>query len=179
MPLDAEGVRQREAHPPTRIVRDAAGLPVGLLGLRPVEEVPLQVRDVGGGDEVAVDVLGAQELRRPEVGVHRPLGIGGDHDQAAPGGRTLGGGRAPEHRARGPQVVREHRTELVVEHPTDERGLAAEAGDARDRVGGGATGRLDRVAHGRVDLLGARRLDERHRTLHEAVGLDEGVVLDG
>ena len=32
-------------------------------------------------------------------------------------------------------------------------------------------------AHGRVDLLGALRLDERHRTLDEAVGLDEGVVL--
>ena len=85
--------------------------------------------------------------------------------------------RGGELHARGADVVAEHRTELVVVHPPDERGGPAERRDAHHRVGGRPAGDLRRRAHRRVELLGARGVDERHRALLETVGGDELVGL--
>ena len=177
--LDAERVRERERDTAAGVVGHAAGLPVGLLGLRAVEEVALEERDLGGRDQLAVDVLRSEELRRAQVRVHRALGVRCDDDQAATGGRALRRGRRPEHHARGPHVVREHRAQLIVEHSPDVGGLAAEAGDAGDGVGGRSARRLDARSHRRVELVGPFGVDEGHRPLDQAVGLDELVGLVG
>ena len=88
-------------------------------------------------------MLGPEELRAPEVGVHGALGVGGDDDEAAAGGRPVGGRRAVEGHAGGPEVVGEHGAELVVADPPDVGGPAPEAGDAGDGVGGRAARHLD------------------------------------
>src|SRR4029450_690131 len=49
----------------------------GLLRLGLVPEVPLEVRDLGVGDEVRGDVFGPELGRGTEERVHRPLGVGG------------------------------------------------------------------------------------------------------
>ena len=84
--LDAEQVGQRQRHLAAGIVGEARGGPVGLLRLGPVEQVALEEGHLGAADQVGVDVGRAEAGRRPEVGVHRAVGVGRHDDQAAPGG---------------------------------------------------------------------------------------------
>src|SRR5690606_24960233 len=100
-------------------------------------------------------------------------------DEAATGGGPVGGGLGPEHHAGGAQAVGEHGAELNVEDPADGCRLAAAAGDARDGVGGGPAGHLDARAHGLVQGLGPVGVDEGHRSLDQAVVVDEGLRLVG
>src|SRR3546814_11006756 len=68
----------RGAHRPARFFR--------------IPQIAFEIEDRTGGDQIAVERAFGQELRRAEKGVHRPLAIGGDEDQAARGG---GLARAP------------------------------------------------------------------------------------
>src|SRR3546814_19408696 len=79
----AEGVREGEGEPPLGVVGDPAGRPVGLLGLWTVEEVALEERDLSGGDQLAVDVLRAEQLGGAEVRVHGALRVGGHQIERA------------------------------------------------------------------------------------------------
>ncbi len=69
--------------------------------------------------------------------------------------------------------------ERIVGHLAEEGGAAAEAGDARRRVAGAAAGGLDRRAHAAVEQLGAPGVDQVHRPLDDAVGLEERLVALG
>src|SRR3546814_1015852 len=58
----------RGAHRPARFFR--------------IPQIAFEIEDRTGGDQIAVERAFGQELRRAEKGVHRPLAIGGDEDQA-------------------------------------------------------------------------------------------------
>ena len=119
---------------------------------------------------------GCEQRRHAEVGVHRPLGVGRDDDDAPPG-RQVGVGRAgPERDADGAQVVAEHRAELVVADLADVRRPPAERGDAAHRVGRRAAAHLDGAAERLVQVHRPLGLDQRHRPLDEVVLGDEAVV---
>ena len=78
-----------------------------------------------------------------------------------------------------PAAVMSWRIDLaqqVVADLADVAGLAAERRDAGDGIAGRAAGSLDAGAHGAVDRLGARLVDQRHRALVHRLGGEEGVV---
>ncbi len=179
MALHAEQVRQREGDLAARVGGVLRGGPVRVLRLGPVEQVALQERHLGAADQLGVHVAGAEERRGAQVGVHGAVGVGRDHDQAAPGGRAIADRRVGEVDALGLHVVGEHRAELVVEDAAQVGGAAPEAGHPGHRVAGRAARHLDGHAHGRVELLGPLGVDQGHGALHEAVGGDELVGLVG
>ena len=72
--------------------------------------------------------------------------------------------------------MREHVAELVLRDLADVGGLAAERGDAGDRVRGRSARGLDAGAHDRVQPIGRGGVDEVHRALGQAVLLQEGIV---
>jgi hypothetical protein len=178
VPLDAEGVAERERHLAAVLVRHAGGHPERLLGVRAIEQVALHVQDLAVGDRRRVDVVGMQQRRHAEVGVHRPLGIGRHDDDAPARGHLLGGGAGAraERDADSAQVVTEHVAEVVVGDLADVRRLAAEAGDAGHRVGRRAATHLDRRPERLVQADGALGLDERHRTLDQFLRGEEVVI---
>ena len=134
--LHAEGIGEAEGHFSPVGPRHFSGGDEGLFGVIAVPQVALQVEHLGLGHHLQVEVCGIQAHRCPEVGAHGALGIGGDQDQAA-GRRGSCGGRwrfeAGAHRA---NVVGKDRPKLVVPHPANEAGPAAQLGDARQGVGG-------------------------------------------
>jgi hypothetical protein len=73
--------------------------------------------------------------------------------------------------------VAEHLAELIVAHLADVLRASAERGDAHDRVGRGAAGDLHGRAHGLVEIVGTRFIDEVHRALHEGVRRQERIGL--
>jgi hypothetical protein len=177
MAIDAERVGQRERDPVAGLVGEAGRQPVRLLGLGLVPEVSLEVEHLGTGDEVVVDVARAELRRRAEVGVHGALRVGRHDDEAATARLAAARGLGPEVDAGGPDVVAEHDAELVVGHPADERGTAAERRHADQRVGGGATGDLDRRPHRGVEHLGTFGVDQLHRARREVMSGEELVLL--
>src|SRR3546814_10792259 len=70
-------------------------------------DLAFEIEDRTGGDQIAVERAFGQELRRAEKGVHRPLAIGGDEDQAARGGGLARAHRGIERDARIVDVVLE------------------------------------------------------------------------
>ena len=147
------------------------------LAPRLVPQIAFEVGDLGAGDQLAVDVLRTQLGAGAEIGVHRPLRVGGDDDQAA-AGRTArrSAGVPPKATPSETMSWRKMRAELVVLGLADEGAAAAQRGDGGDGVGGRAAGDLDRRAHRRVERLGALGVDQRHRSLVQAVADEEGVV---
>ena len=178
MALDAERVAERQRHLAPVVVGDVGGHPERLLGIGTVEQVALHVEHLAVGDRRRVDVVGMQQRRHAEVGVHRALGVGRDDDDAAAGGHRLVGrpSARPEGDADGAQVVSEHVAEVVVGDLADVGGAAAEAGDAGHRVGRRSTAHLDGRAEGVVEAERAAGLDQRHRALDELLTDQEIVV---
>ena len=174
--VDAERIGQRERDLAPRAVRHARGLQEGRLGLRRVPEVALQIGHLGAPDHVRVQVLGHQVDRGAQIGAHGALGVGGDEDQAARGRRPLGRRRGLEGNAGGPDVVPEDAAQLVVAHLADEGAAPAERSQPRHGVGRRAARDLDRRAHGGVERLGARAVDQGHGALGQVLGLEEGLV---
>jgi hypothetical protein len=115
--LDAPGVRQAERHRAAGPVAGGHGLGQRLTGLRWVEEVALEVADAGRPDDVLVDVGGPELGGGTQEGVHGPLGVRGDDDEATARGRAVGGRRQREGDPDGVDVVGVQGTELVVGHP--------------------------------------------------------------
>src|SRR2546422_4601349 len=80
MPVDAEGIRERQRDLAPGRVGEAGGDAECFLGGRRVEEVALQIEDVPAGDEPRIDVAGAELRRRAEIGGHRALRVRRHHD---------------------------------------------------------------------------------------------------
>ena len=151
--------------------------PEGILGVRPVPQIALEIGDRRVLDGGGVDIGRGEELRGAEVGVHRPLAVGRDEDHRAAGRVAAGQRRRLEMDAEGMHVVAVDDAELVVGDLADEGALAAERGDAGRGVAGAAAGGFDRRPHEAVEALGLRRLDQAHRALDEPLA-DQEVVLD-
>ncbi|MGX7876472.1 hypothetical protein ACVDG5_030705 [Mesorhizobium sp. ORM6] len=76
-------------------------------------------------------------------------------------------------------VMRVDFAERIVGNLAEEGGAAAEGGDAGRRVAGAAAGGFDRRAHTAVEEFGTVGVDEVHRALDDAVGLEEVLVALG
>ncbi len=163
MPLDAErvGEAQRDAMPGT--MRNRSGGSKGFLRPRRIEQITFEIADLGGTDQLGVEVLGAQLDAGAEIGRHGALPVGRDTDQAprraGAGGRRRGVELHPDRA----EVVAENLAEEVVAHLADIAALAAERGDPGHRVAGGAAGTFDGRPHFAVERLGALGVDQRHR----------------
>ena len=140
MALDAEGVAQGEG--------DLAAGGAGGVDRRfhrrarhvGVPQIAFEVEDRGLGDSRRVDRARLEQLRRAEEGVHRPLRIGRDQDEAAGGGADVAARGDEELDALRFDIVLEDVAELVVGDLADEAGLQPERGEA----GGGVAGRARR-----------------------------------
>src|SRR5437899_10841596 len=177
MPVDAEGIRERQRDLPPGRVGEAGGHTKRVLGGRRVEEVALQIEDAPAGDEPRIDVAGAELRRRAETGAHRALRVRRHHDEAAAGGRPARRRRRRVAHAGRAKVVAEDLPQLIVTDLAHIVCAAAERGDPDDRVGGGAARDLDGGAHGVIDLARARLVDEMHGSLDEAVEVEERLAL--
>ena len=175
MTLDAEPVREREGNLVASVVRDGHRLADRSLAVLRIPQVPLAVRDASVADARGVDVVAGERAGDAERRVHRAMRIGRHHDQRPTGRFAVRGGRYVEVDPSGPDVVHEHIAHLVVPDLADERRLAPERGDGDCGVGRRAPRRLDRGAHGRVQLVGPLGLDERHRVLLEIVADQERI----
>ena len=165
------------ATPPVCVPGSLRRVPEGLLRLRLIEQIALEVRHLRVGDELLGDILGPELGGCAEERVLGAFGIGRDDDQAAPGGKAVACRRRLESDAGRADVVREELAELVVPNAPDERGLATERRDADHRVGGRAARDLDAGPHRRVEVAGARGVDEGHAALHEPVLVEERIGL--
>ena len=159
--IDAEHVRQRQRDHGVTVVREVHDLADGLLGRGKIEEVALDVGDLGARDEALIDVRDAQLVRRAQVRRHRSLGVIGDEDVAASGrALTRCGDRQVHLDAHRRQVVRETMPEVVIGHLADIAAGTPECRDAGDRVRDRAAGHLDRGTHGVEERLELVLLDE-------------------
>ncbi len=84
MAIDAERVGKRQRHHPAGCVGDGGSVTKGRLGLVAVVQVSLHVQHFACRDRWIVEIIDRQQTGCPEVGVHGALGVGGDHDDAAP-----------------------------------------------------------------------------------------------
>ena len=109
VPVDAERIGQRERDLASRRVRQPGRRAEGLLSIRRIEEIALEVDDLRARDQARVDVPRREMHRSAEERVHRPLRVGRDQDEAPPGFRDrLVAGRRVVADAGRAQVVREH-----------------------------------------------------------------------
>ena len=85
-------------------------------------EIGLQIEDRRVADLLRIEHVGAELVRGAAIGVHRPLRVGRDQDQAAPGRLAAAFRRGQELDAERPDVVDEDLAELVVGDLADEAG---------------------------------------------------------
>src|SRR3989442_785138 len=128
MPVDAEGIRERQRDLAPGRVGEAGGDAECLLGGRRVEEVALQIEDAPAGDEPRIDVAGAELRRRAEIGVHRALRVRRHHDEAAAGGRPARRRRRRVAHAGRAKIVAEDLAQLIVTNLAHVVCAAAERG---------------------------------------------------
>ena len=168
--LDAERIRERERDPAVGAVRDLGGAPDGVLRRGRVPEVALEVGDRRALDQRLVDVGRVELGAGTEERAHRALGVGRDDHEAATGRRTVGRGRRVEVHARrcAGRARTPCRTCRRRSRPMN-AALPPNAGDADGGVRGRAARDLGGRTHLGVDLVGAGRVDHRHRA-----GLDPG-----
>lgn len=174
--VDAEAVGEGEGDVAAGLAGDLGGLAEGGLGLRAVEQVALEVDDLGGGDGGPCHLAVVELGRAAEERVHGALAVGGDEDQRARRGGAAVGGRGVEGDAGGLDIVAENAAELVARHLADEGRGAAQRGEADHGVGRRAAGHLYCRAHVLVERLDGGGVDEAHVALGGVVGLEEGVV---
>ena len=154
---------------PSCAVGDLGGATEGGLGVVAIEEVALHVQHVAVGDRHLVEVGRTQQAGHPEVGVHRPLGIRRDDDDAPARGNVGGRGSWPERHPDGVEIVAEHGAEIVAADLADVGGPTTEAGDPAHRVGRRSAAHLHRSPEGAVQLDGPIGVDQGHRALDELV----------
>ena len=107
-------------------------------------------------------------MRGGETGVHRPLAIGRDEDQAARGRRRAGARWHIADDTGGAHVMDEHLAKLIVGHLADESATLAERGEPRQRVRCRTAANLLPGTHFAIEigrLLGA---DQPHRAFLNA-----------
>src|SRR3546814_6845526 len=79
-----------------------------------VTQIAFEIEDVGVGDQRLDDHRPVEQVAGAQKGVHRPLSVGGDEDQAARGRRPAAERRRVVGDAERAQIVGENRAELVV-----------------------------------------------------------------
>ena len=146
MAAHAERIRQRQRHLAARPVRRRRRAPERHLRRGRIEQIAFQIGHRRGGDQFLVHIRFPEGHAGPEIGVHRPLPVGRDQDQASRGGCAAGQPRRGEMHPLRAHVVREHLAKLVV------RDLA-EIRDPRAKRGGDGAG----IAGGTAATFGARR----------------------
>ena len=110
-----------------------------------------------------------QILRGAEKRVHGALAVRRHQHIAAPGRRAAGRWRGSERYAGGADIVAERAAELIVLDLAD-KGRSPPRHDKPDNgIGRRAAGDLDRRAHGVIDRLGTRLVDQRHRAFVHAL----------
>ena len=115
-------------------------------------------------------------MRGAGRGVHGPLAIGRDQDQAAPGRRPVDQRRRFEAHAKRAHVVGEDGAELVLGDLPDERDAGPACGSARHAVRRRAAARLARAAHRVVQHQRLGRIEQLHRALGQVEASQEVVV---
>ena len=118
-------------------------------------------------DGLRVDVVGTEQRRRSQVGVHGALRVGADEDEAAARRRT---GARPGRLVADPggdHVVGEHRSELVITDPAEVLRRPTEGRNACHGVRSGPTGHLDTGAHALVEEVHSVGLDQVHRAFDQ------------
>ena len=80
-----------------------------------------------------IERVGAELVGGAAEGVHRPLGVGRDQDQAAPGRRPAAFRRSDELDSERSHVVDEDLAQLIVRDLADEAGPPAERRDSGHR----------------------------------------------
>ena len=108
-------------------------------------------------------------MRHGERGVHRPLAIGCDQDQAACRGRRPRQRRHIERDAGCAHVMREDLAQLIVGDLSDERAFVAECCEPCQRVCRRTARNLARRTHGRIKLHSPCPVDQLHPALGQAL----------
>ncbi|CAB4853160.1 unannotated protein [freshwater metagenome] len=176
MAIHTERIAERQRHLTSVSVSDGCSKTERFLGLGAVVEVALHIQHLAGGNGGLIDVGRAQQRRHTEVGVHRPFGVGCDDDDATSGRCVVGGRARSELHPDRTKVVAEHVAQFVVADLADVRRTATETGDTGHGVGGRSTAHLDGASERLVEVDRSLGVDERHRTLHQFVLVDETVV---
>jgi len=133
--IDTETVGQCQRHLPSGTVSDPRCVPEGFFRIVAVEEIALHVQDSAVGHDCFVDVVGAQVRRNPQVGVHRALSVGCDHDDAATGRDLVEMRSRREVHSDRMEIVTEHLTEFVGTHLADVSTEPTETGHTAHGVG--------------------------------------------
>ena len=141
-----------------------------------IEEVALKIENRRSLDSLGVYVGGAQLRASPQKSAHGALGVGGDVDEAAAGGRAADERLSDKIDPDSADVVGEDAAERIIGHLADEDGFAAEVGEPRRGIGRRAARGFHRLAHLGVKVVGARLIDEAHGPLRQSLGGEEGVV---
>ena len=167
MALHAEGIGEAQRHLSAVGAGHFSGGDEGALGLITVPEVTLEVEHLGLGHHLQIEIAGIEPNRGTQIGAHRALGIRGHEDETAGRGRAFRGGRRVEAGAHRADVVGKDAAKLVVAHPADEAGAAAQLRNTRQGVGGGAAGGFQAGANAGVEPLGLRFIHQGHGALGE------------
>ena len=142
-------------------------------------EIGFEIEDRRAPDLRLVERVGVELVRGAAEGVHRPLRVGSDQDQAAAGRLAAALGRGQELDAERADVVAEDLAELVVGDLADEAGAPAQRRDPRHRVRRRAAAGLPRLAHLRVEPGRAVGVEHLHRALDQTLLRQERIVGGG
>ena len=122
MSFDTKGIRQGEGNLPAIGPRHFERHRHRLARRGRVPKITFKVGDPGLLHQIIIDILPGQVLRCAQKGVHRPLRIGGDEDEAARR-RVTGVGKGGQIiNTRRADIMREDLAELVIGNPPDEGG---------------------------------------------------------
>ena len=91
MAVDAKGIGQAERDLGAGRLGEPRRLAEGGLGLLTVEQIALEIDDLGGLEQARVEVVGGEVDTRAEKGVHGALAVRRDEDKAARGRRSVRG----------------------------------------------------------------------------------------
>ena len=173
---DAQAFRQSEGDRPARRVGDLGGpqhrraRPLG------APQIAFEEGDRGRADQLPRRALGRELVARPGAGVHRPLGVGRDEDQAAAGRRPAGQRRRVE-------LDSERRMSCAKMSPNWSSAIwpmkpasTPEGGDPGHAVRRRAAADLARRAHRRIETRRPRRCRAPHRALGKAALVEERIV---
>ena len=136
----------------------------------------IAAKDLRGGDDARVDVLGAELDAGAEKRVHGALRVGRHQDKTARRRRAALHGLCAELHAERFQIAGEGRAEAIAAELADIGALAAERGDPGDAVGDRAARAFAAGDHLGVKRLGLAGIDQRHGAFVEALAREEGVV---
>ena len=107
-------------------------------------------------------------MRRAEEGVHRPLSVWRDKDQALGGGGSALAWWCGEGDANGLNIVGEDAAKLIVRDLTDEPACLPQRCHPRDRIGRRPAARLNRRSHPCIKRRCAVRIHKLHPACGEA-----------